>query len=134
MRHFASNSHSMRLFRPLLTAVSTAPFFANLSVHGLQFMVYALERNFGNAAFRDTNWLLWPFFVAPPFPLSCVFGADVTANERSISITRFRPSFRKLEKAVAVYGVCSGVLGENSGKVPGRLLEKLSRIAKCYKF
>ena len=29
--------------------------------------------------------------------------------------------FRKLEKAVAVSGVCSGVPEENSGKVPGKL-------------
>ena len=42
--------------------------------------------------------------------------------------------FRKLEKAVAVSGVCLGVLEENSGKVPGKLLENFSRIAKCYKF
>ena len=41
---------------------------------------------------------------------------------------------RKLEKAVAVSGVCSGVLEENSGKIAGKLLEKFSRIAKCYKF
>ena len=38
----------------------------------------------------------------------------------------FRPlNQRKLEKAVAVSGVCSGVPEESSGKVPGRLLEKL---------
>ena len=42
--------------------------------------------------------------------------------------------FRKLEKAVAVSGVCSGVLEENSRKVPGKLLENFSRIAKCCKF
>ena len=30
---------------------------------------------------------------------------------------------RKLEKAVAVSGVCSGVPEENSGKVAGKLLE-----------
>ena len=41
---------------------------------------------------------------------------------------------RKLEKAVAVSGVCAGVLEESSGKIPGKLLENLSRIAKCYKF
>ena len=41
---------------------------------------------------------------------------------------------RKLEKAVAVSGVCAGVLEESSGKIPGKLLEKFSRIAKCYKF
>ena len=46
----------------------------------------------------------------------------------------FSLCFRKLEKAVAVSGVCSGVLRENSGKVPGKLLEHFSRIAKCYKF
>ena len=39
-----------------------------------------------------------------------------------------------LEKAVAVSGVCSGVLEENSRKVPGKLLENFSWIAKCYKF
>ena len=43
-------------------------------------------------------------------------------------------NFRKLEKAVAVSGVCAGVLEESCGKVPGKLLEKFSRIAKCYKF
>ena len=43
-------------------------------------------------------------------------------------------SFRKLEKAVAVSGVSSGVLEENSGKVQGKLLEKFSRNAKSYKF
>ena len=32
--------------------------------------------------------------------------------------------FRKLEKAVAVTGVCSGVLRENSGKVPGKIAGK----------
>ena len=32
---FAFNSRFMRLFRPLLTTVSTAPFFAILSIHGL---------------------------------------------------------------------------------------------------
>ena len=43
--------------------------------------------------------------------------------------------FRKLEKAVAVSGVCStGVLEDNSGKAPGKLLEKNSRLAKCYEF
>ena len=31
----------------------------------------------------------------------------------------------KLEKAVAVSGVCLGVLQESSGKVPGKLLEKM---------
>ena len=49
-------------------------------------------------------------------------------------LARQVPSLRKLEKAVAVSGVCSGVLQENSGKVPGKLLENFSRIAKCYKF
>ena len=43
-------------------------------------------------------------------------------------------SLRKLEKAVAVCGMRSGVPEENSGKVPGKLLEKCSRIAKYYKF
>ena len=33
---------------------------------------------------------------------------------------------------MAVSGVCSGVPEENSRKVPGKLLEKFSRIAKCY--
>ena len=46
----------------------------------------------------------------------------------------FGPQIRKLEKAVAVSGVCSGILEENSGKVPGKLLEKFSRSAKCYDF
>ena len=46
----------------------------------------------------------------------------------------FMPDFQKLEKAVAVSGVCAGVFGENSGKVPGKVLEKISRIAKCHKF
>ena len=32
-----------------------------------------------------------------------------------------KPLIRKLEKAVAVSGVCSGVLQENSGKIPGKL-------------
>ena len=41
---------------------------------------------------------------------------------------------RKLEKAVAVSGVCAGVLEESSGKIPGKLLDKCSRIAKCFKF
>ena len=44
------------------------------------------------------------------------------------------PIIRKFEKAVAVSGVCSGVPEENFGKVPGKLLENVSRIAKCYKF
>ena len=44
------------------------------------------------------------------------------------------PLLRKLKKAVAVSGVGSGVPGENSGKVPGRLLDNFSQIAKCYKF
>ena len=48
--------------------------------------------------------------------------------------TVFCSLIRKLEKAVAVSGVCAGVLEENCGKVPGKLLEKFSRIAKCYKF
>ena len=34
---------------------------------------------------------------------------------------------------MAVSGVCSGVLEENSGKVLGKLLEKSSRIAKFRK-
>ena len=34
------------------------------------------------------------------------------------------------EKAVAVSGVCAGVLEESSGKIPGKLLEKVARIAK----
>ena len=34
------------------------------------------------------------------------------------------PKIRKLEKAVAVSGVCSGVPEENSGKVTGKLPEK----------
>ena len=42
--------------------------------------------------------------------------------------------FRKLEKAVAVSGVCSGVTEENSGQVPGKSLENFTRIAKCYIF
>ena len=46
----------------------------------------------------------------------------------------FSLSGRKLEKAVAVSGVCAGVLKESSGKIPGKLLENFSRIAKCYKF
>ena len=47
---------------------------------------------------------------------------------------RCNAQLRKLEKAVAVSGVCAGVLQESSGKTPGKLLEKFSRIAKCYKF
>ena len=54
------------------------------------------------------------------------------SNGRSRSYREIK--FRKLEKAVAVSGVCSGVLEENSGEVPGKLLEKFSRTAKCYKF
>ena len=46
----------------------------------------------------------------------------------------FEDFIRKLEKAVAVSWFCSGVLEENSGKAPGKLLENVSRIAKCYKF
>ena len=38
---------------------------------------------------------------------------------------------RKLEKAVAVSGVCSGLLTRNSGKVQGKFLENFSRIEKC---
>ena len=49
-------------------------------------------------------------------------------------VSRDRGYLRELEKAVAVSGFCSGVLEENSGKVPGKLLENFSRIAKCYKF
>ena len=41
---------------------------------------------------------------------------------------------KALEKAVAVSGVCSGVPKENSGKVPGKLLENFSQIVKCYIF
>ena len=46
------------------------------------------------------------------------------------SAQKTRPQIRKLEKAVAVSGVCPGVLEENSGKIAG----KFSRIGKCYKF
>ena len=53
-------------------------------------------------------------------------------KEVTITILRhFLPIFRKLEKAVAVSGVCAGVLEENCGKVPGKLLENFSRIAKA---
>ena len=49
-------------------------------------------------------------------------------------VMKFFPEFfRKLEKAMAVSGVCSGVPEENSGKVPGKVLENSSRIAKRYK-
>ena len=43
-------------------------------------------------------------------------------------------SLRKLEEAVAVSGVFSGVCEENSSKVPGKLLVNFSRIPKCDKF
>ena len=40
MRHFLPSIHVLSsFFRPLLTPVSTAPFFATFSVHGLHFMV-----------------------------------------------------------------------------------------------
>ena len=54
------------------------------------------------------------------------------ANAGHVDI--LRPFIRKLEKAVAVSGVFAGVLQESSGKVPGKLLEIFSRIAKCNKF
>ena len=43
-----------------------------------------------------------------------------------------RDAGQKSENSIS--GVCSGVLQGNSGKVPGKLLENFSRIAKCYKF
>ena len=43
-------------------------------------------------------------------------------------------TLRKLKKAVAVFGVCAGVLQESSGKTPGKLLENFSQIAKCFEF
>ena len=49
-------------------------------------------------------------------------------------VSRDTGYLRILEKAVAVSGVCSGVLEENSGKVPEKLLEKFSRLTKCYEF
>ena len=44
-------------FRPLLTPVSTAPFFASLSVHGLHFTVYApsIDREFKQTQNRETH-------------------------------------------------------------------------------
>ena len=45
---------------------------------------------------------------------------------RTVSRKRNK-QIRKLEKAVAVSGVSSGVLEENSGKVPGKLLENFSK-------
>ena len=38
---FASNSRFMRLFQAALDTPLDSPFFANLSVHGLHFTVYA---------------------------------------------------------------------------------------------
>ena len=52
-------------------------------------------------------------------------------NNRTVPSGGF---LRNLEKAVAVSGVFAGVVEESSGKIPGKLLEKFSRIAKCYKF
>ena len=40
------------------------------------------------------------------------------------TLSMFYAKFRKLEKAMAVCGMRSGVAEENSGKVPGKLLEK----------
>ena len=56
-------------------------------------------------------------------------GRESMVGHRRVSLF-----LRKLEKAVAVSGVCAGVPHKSSGKVPGTLLEKKSRIAKYYKF
>ena len=62
----------------------------------------------------------------------CNLSIGVTSTNSRTHL--FTKTNQKLEKAVAVSGVCSGVLRENSGKVPGKLVEKCSQIAKCYKF
>ena len=49
-------------------------------------------------------------------PASRMWGQFGESNQTSRRV-------RKLDKAVAVSGVCSGVLEENSGKVLGKLLE-----------
>ena len=46
---------------------------------------------------------------------------------------RISPFVRKLEKAVAVCGIRSGIPEEISGKVLGELLENFAPLAKCYK-
>ena len=52
---FAYHSWLMCAFlRPLLTPVSTAPFFASLSVHGLRFTVYALPN-----INHSISWFSW---------------------------------------------------------------------------
>ena len=52
----------------------------------------------------------------------------------SIAERALHALFRKLEKAVAVSGICSGVPEENCGIIPGIMLKRLSRIAKCLRF
>ena len=65
---FASNLHGLcAFFRPLFTPVSTAPFFASLSVHGLRFTVcapsnqgwpFALPGGCGAEVRKLPQWLL----------------------------------------------------------------------------
>ena len=83
------------------------------------------------------NFLVILFFQLQPTPRDSSPTTTDPPFRESISI-RFSVVFesillRKLEKAVAVSGVCSGVPEENSRKVPENCW-KFFRIAKCNKF
>ena len=60
---FASNSRFMRLFQaPPLTPLSTAPFFASLSVHGLHFTASAPSITVGSVVVRFRIFWCAPIF------------------------------------------------------------------------
>ena len=102
----------------------------------LQFHLVRLETN----SSRDSNMKVprvtlqshsAHFVVTLPVPLESFsrgsLGFCVPSWSKVLQI-------RKLEKAVAVSGICSGVPEENSGENRGKIAGKFSRIAKCFKF
>ena len=119
--------------------------FFLLTVDNLSFLTYSWSFVAYSFSFFTYNW---SFFAYSGKAL--LIRALRECKQRSLAVSKKAPTVskkaspififlrgkfsRKLEKAVAVSGIRSGVLEENCGKVPGKLLEKFSRIAKCYKF
>ena len=70
---FASNSRIVRLFQAALDTCLNSPFFASLSVHGLDFTVYAPSQN---VCVRGLFVALSCFFVGGLLAVQTVFSAS----------------------------------------------------------
>ena len=82
--------------------------------------VWKRSRNEGNTKINTVNCNPPPWSSSPKSPqsLTSVLHSK-TCLEKSTKWQEWDQLFRKLEKAVAVSGICSGVPEESCGKIPG---------------